>query len=169
MVGGMADHVDEVLAQWTRERPDLDVSPMAVLGRLSRLIRVIEARQRATFARHGLDAASFDVLATLRRAGSPYALTPGQLARSAMVTTGAITQRLDRLQDRGLVCRSPGPTDARSVLVTLSDTGHGVIDAALPDHLDTEDQLLVPLDAEQRIRLAELLSVLLLPHEQPSR
>ncbi len=165
----MADHVDEVLAQWARERPDLDVSPMAVFGRLSRLTRVIEARQRATFARHGLDAASFDVLATLRRAGSPYALTPGQLARSAMVTTGAVTQRLDRLQVRGLVCRSPGPTDARSVLVTLTGAGRVLIDAALPDHLDTEEQLLDPVDAEQRIRLAELLSALLLPHEQAPR
>lgn len=169
MVGGMADHVDEVLAQWARERPDLDVSPMAVLGRLSRLTRVAEARQRATFTRHGLDAASFDVLATLRRAGSPYALTPGQLARSAMVTTGAITQRLDRLQERGLVSRSPGPTDARSVVVTLTDTGRGVIDTALPDHLATEEQLLDPLDAEHRIRLAELLAALLLPHEQAPR
>lgn len=165
MVGGMGDHVDEVLAQWARERPDLDASPMAVLGRLSRLTRVVEACQRATFTRHGLDAASFDVLATLRRAGSPYALTPGQLARSAMVTTGAITQRLDRLQERGLVCRSPGPTDARSVLVTLTDTGRGVIDTALPDHLATEEQLLGPLDAEHRTRLAELLAALLLPHE----
>lgn len=161
----MADHVDKVLAQWARERPDLDVSPMAVLGRLSRLTRVVEARQRASFAQHGLDAASFDVLATLRRAGSPYALTPGQLARSAMVTTGAITQRLDRLEASGMVSRSPGPTDARSVLVTLSDAGRVVIDAALPDHLATEEQLLAPVDAEQRMRLAELLSTLLLPHE----
>lgn len=161
----MADHVDKVLAQWSRERPDLDVSPMAVLGRLSRLTRVAEARQRATFARHGLDAASFDVLATLRRAGSPYALTPGHLARSAMVTTGAITQRLDRLQERGLVSRSPGPTDARSVLVTLTDAGREVLDAALPDHLATEQLLLGPIDAHQRTRLAELLSSLLLPYE----
>ncbi len=161
----MADHVDEVLAQWSRERPDLDVSPMAVLGRLSRLTRVVEARQRATFARHGLDAASFDVLATLRRAGSPCALTPGQLARSAMVTTGAITQRLDRLQERGLVSRSPGPTDARSVLVTLTDAGREILDAVLPDHLATEELLLEPIDAQQRTQLAELLSRLLLPHE----
>lgn len=140
---------------------------MAVLGRLSRLTRAVEARQRGTFAAHGLDAASFDVLATLRRTGAPYALTPGQLARSAMVTTGAITQRLDRLEQRHLVARSPGPSDARSVLVTLTDTGRATVDGALPDHLATEEELLAPLHAADRTRLARLLAALLAVHEGP--
>ena len=98
---GRVDHVDRVLAQWARQRPDLDVSPMAVIGRLSRATRLIDAELRRTFAAHGLDAASFDVLATLRRSDPPHRLTPAALMRSAMVTSGAVTQRLDRLEERG--------------------------------------------------------------------
>ncbi|GHF59670.1 MarR family transcriptional regulator [Streptomyces mashuensis] len=153
----MTDHVDRVLEQWGRQRPDLDVSPMAVLGRLTRLSRLVTAAQRRTFAAHGLDAASFDVLATLRRSDPPHRLTPAELMRSSMVTSGAVTQRLDRLEGRGLVRRLPSEADGRSVLVALTDEGRAVIDAALPDHLATEEQLLAALDGPERDALAGTL------------
>jgi len=127
----MADHVDRVLAQWHAERPDLDVSPMAVIGRLARLSALVDAELRRTFARHGLDRATFDVLATLRRSGPPYRLTPTELMRSAMVTSGAITQRLDKMEARGLVERTPNEADGRGVRVQLTEAGGEVIDRAL--------------------------------------
>ncbi|MEU2034323.1 MarR family winged helix-turn-helix transcriptional regulator [Nocardia amamiensis] len=157
----MTDHVDRVLAQWQAQRPDLDVSPMAVLGRLTRLSQLTWAELRKTFAAHGLDAASFDVLATLRRADPPHCLTPTELMRAAMVTSGAITQRLDRLEERGLVRRSRSESDGRGIRVTLTAAGHELIDAALPDHVATERRLLEPLSAEQREQLAITLRVLL--------
>src|SRR5687767_8062557 len=109
----MADHVDHVLEQWGLQRPDLDVSPMAVIGRLTRLSQLLGAELRRTFGAHGLDAASFDVLATLRRSEPPHRLTPAELMRASMVTSGAVTQRLDRLETRGLVTRAPSASDGR--------------------------------------------------------
>jgi DNA-binding MarR family transcriptional regulator len=153
----MADHVDFVLAQWARSRPDLDVSPMAVIGRLARLYHLMGAELQRTFATHGLDRASFDVLATLRRSGAPYQLTPTALMRSAMVTSGAITQRLDRLEARGLVIRQPNGADRRGVLVTLTDEGLALIDRALPDHIATEERLLAALTPAERSALADTL------------
>lgn len=157
----MADHVDRVLAQWASERPDLDVSPMAAIGRLKRVSRFIENELSRTFAAHGLDAASFDVLATLRRSGPPYRLTPTGLMRAAMVTSGAITQRLDRLEARGLVTRTPSDSDGRGVQVALTDEGRALIDRALPDHVDTEKRLLAPLTDTQREALVSALQELL--------
>jgi DNA-binding MarR family transcriptional regulator len=155
----MADHVDEVLAQWAAVRPDLDASPMGVIGRLSRLSRLIDGELRQTFAAHDLDAASFDVLATLRRNDRP--LTPADLMRSSMVTSGAITQRLDRLAGRGLVTRTPSTTDGRVVFVSLTDEGRAVIDRALPDHVATEHRILASLDQPGRDALAATLRDLL--------
>ena len=106
--------------------------------------------QRVTFARHGLDAPSFDVLAALRRAGEPYQLTPTELMRTALVTSGAITQRLDRLEDRGLITRERSEADGRAVVVTLTPAGRSALDAALPDHLETERQLLEGLPSADR-------------------
>jgi DNA-binding MarR family transcriptional regulator len=154
------DAVDRLLAQWARERPDLDTRPMGVVGRVSRVARRIDLAQRATFARFDLDPAAFDVLATLRRSGEPYALTPGDLMRTAMVTSGAITQRLDRLEARGLVVRGPHPDDGRGVLVTLTGAGRRLVDEVLPAHLATEERLLAPLTAAQRAELAALLALL---------
>lgn len=168
----MADHVDTVLAQWARRRPDLDTTPMAVLGRLSRLTRLVEAQQQQTFARHELDASSFDVLATLRRSEPPHELTAGQLAAASMVTSGAVSQRLDRLETKGLVLRRRGDVDTRTVLVTLTTTGMAAVDAALPAHLDTGRGLLAPLADHQTEALAEALRTLLthLEHvEAPAR
>ncbi|MEV6320784.1 MarR family transcriptional regulator [Nocardia sp. NPDC051787] len=157
----MTDHVDQVLAQWRVQRPDLDVAPMAVLGRLTRLSQLTWAELRKTFAAHGLDAASFDVLATLRRSDPPHCLTPTELMRAAMVTSGAITQRLDRLEERGLVRRSRSEFDGRGIRVTLTAAGQELIDAALPDHVATERRLLEPLSTEQREQLAITLRLLL--------
>lgn len=157
----MTDHVDLLLAQWGERRPDLDVSPMAVIGRLKRLSRLIETELRRTFAEHGLDPASFDVLATLRRSPPPHLLTPAELMRSAMVTSGAVSQRLDRLEARGLVTRSPSATDGRVVEVALTTEGRALIDRALPDHLATEERLLAALGADRRDALAGTLRELL--------
>ncbi|MFB9904911.1 MarR family winged helix-turn-helix transcriptional regulator [Allokutzneria oryzae] len=157
----MADHVDLVLAQWAEQRPDLDVSPMAVIGRLSRVSTRISAELKRTFAEHDLDTASFDVLATLRRNGPQRCLTPAELMRSAMVTSGAITQRLDRLQARGLITRTPSESDGRVVLVALTEDGRALIDRALPDHVDTEHRVLSGLTSAEREQLAELLRKLL--------
>ncbi|WHM40209.1 MarR family transcriptional regulator [Streptomyces sp. BPTC-684] len=157
----MTDHVDLLLAQWGERRPDLDVSPMAVIGRLKRLSRLIETELRRTFAEHGLDPASFDVLATLRRSAPPHLLTPAELMRSAMVTSGAVSQRLDRLESRGLVTRSPSPTDGRVVEVALTAEGRALTDRALPDHLATEERLLAALGPDRRDALADTLRELL--------
>ncbi|MEU5126146.1 MarR family winged helix-turn-helix transcriptional regulator [Streptomyces mobaraensis] len=164
----MADHVDLVLEQWAAQRPDLDVSPMAVFGRLSRLKRVVDAELGRTFAAHGLDRASFDVLATLRRSAPPHRLTPTELMRAGMVTSGAISQRLDRLEGRGLVVRTPNEEDGRGVRVSLTDEGRELIDRALPEHLATERRLLGPLSDEKRDRFVETLRELLEELEGPA-
>ncbi|MEU4768723.1 MarR family transcriptional regulator [Actinosynnema sp. NPDC023794] len=157
----MADHVDLVLGQWHAQRPDLDVSPMAVIGRLSRLARLVDVELGKTFAAHDLDRASFDVLATLRRSAPPHRLTPTELMRASMVTSGAVTQRLDRLEARGLVVRTPHERDGRGVVVALTDAGRDLIDRTLPDHLATENRLLGGLSHPERTALADSLKHLL--------
>lgn len=157
----MADHVDLVLQQWHTRRPDLAVDAMAVIGRLSRLARVVAVELRRTFAAHELDAASFDVLATLRRSDPEQPLTPALLTHAAMVTSGAISQRLDRLEARGLVSRVPSRHDGRVVHVLLTPEGRDLIDRALPDHVTTMDRILDGLPPEQREQLADLLRALL--------
>ncbi|CAM5450038.1 MarR family transcriptional regulator [Streptomyces spiroverticillatus] len=156
------DHVDHVLDQWHAQRPDLDVSPMAVIGRLKRLMLLIDPEMKRTFAAHGLDRASFDVLATLRRNGPDNPLTPAELMASAMVTSGAVTQRLDRLQGRGLITRRPSPTDGRVVQVALTERGLTLVEATLPDHLATETRLLSALSPAEQEQLALLMRTLLL-------
>ena len=158
----MGDAVDLILAQWARERPDLDCSPMGVVCRISQLQREVFLAQRATFARHGLDVPSFDVLAALRRAGEPYQLTPTELMRTALVTSGAITQRLDRLEEKGLITRERSEADGRAVVVTLTGAGRAALDDTLPDHLETERRLLAGLDADDQEALAGLLRRLLI-------
>jgi DNA-binding MarR family transcriptional regulator len=160
----MADHVDLVLEQWGEQRPDLDASPMGVIGRLSRLNQVFDNELRRNFSQHELDRASFDVLATLRRSNSEHSLTPAGLMHSSMVTSGAISQRLDRLEARGLVTRAPSETDGRGVRVTLTADGLRLIDAVLPTHIDTEDRLLAGLSETERDQLAGLLRALLESH-----
>lgn len=144
-----------------RGAPDLDVSPMEVIGRLKRVSRLVDAELKRNFAEHDLDAASFDVLATLRRSGPPYRLTPTGLMQSAMVTSGAISQRLDRLEARGLVTRTPSGSDGRSRDVALTPEGHALVDRTLPDHLVTERRILADLDAPRIEALVATLRTLL--------
>lgn len=154
------DHVDRILAQWRRARPGLDVSPMAVIGRLGRAAAVVDARLAATFASHGIDSGTFDVLATLARQGEPFRITPAELAADAMITSSAVAQRLNRLDRLGLVVREPNPDDGRGKFVRLTDAGRELLDAVLPDHLVTEREILAPLSVEERDTLAGLLSKL---------
>lgn len=134
---------------------------MAVIGRLARLHQLIGTQLRSTFSAHGLDAPSFDVLATLRRSGPPYRLTPTELMKSAMVTSGAITQRLDRLETRGMVARTRHESDGRGVYVALTDQGRALIDRVLPHHINTENRLLAGLSTTDRNTLAATLRNLL--------
>ena len=155
------DEVDVIVEQWRRERPDLDPSPMAVLGRVSRLARVLEQAFDGVFAEFGISAGDFDVLATLRRAGAPYALTPTKLSRTMMISSGGMTKRLDRLERAKLIRRAPDPTDRRGTLVKLTPQGKRLVDRAVVAHLANEERLLARLDRAERARLAGLLSELL--------
>jgi DNA-binding MarR family transcriptional regulator len=155
------DRVDEVLDQWAAERPDLDVSPMAVVGRLSRAARLVERGVNEVLEEHGLASGEFDILATLRRTGAPYQLTPGALVASSMVTSGAVTARLDRLAEKGLVTREVDPENRRSVIVTLTRSGRRTVDRVVEAHVANEDRLLTPLSPRERERLAGLLRTLL--------
>lgn len=152
------DHLDLVLAQWARERPDLDVGPMGLIGRVLRLSRHLMREMEATLAGHGLNFASFDVLATLRRAGPPFALSPQDLLGTMMITSGTMTHRVDQLEKAGLVRRRPNPEDRRSVFITLTPAGMGRVDAVLAAHVATQARLVAGLDAGQRAVLSPLLS-----------
>ncbi len=154
------DAVDVIVEQWRRERPDLDHSPVGVIGRVSRLSRLVDRRLAENFARHGIDAWMYDVLATLRRAGQPYELAAGELVRHTMVTTGAITNRIDRLEARGLVVRAGAP-DRRRVLVRLTAAGRELVDDVIGSHLATEEEILRQLDPGERSLLEDALRRLL--------
>ena len=165
----LSDEVDELVAAWRVQRPDLDVEPLQVLSRVSRLARHLDIARRSAFASHGLEAWEFDVLSALRRAGPPFQLTPGALLRATLVTSGTMTNRIDRLAEAGLVRREPDPRDRRGVLVTLSEQGEAVVDAALTDLLDREQALLAGLGEEQRQQLADMLRTLLAPFDAAGR
>lgn len=155
-----SDQVDEIVEQWHRERPDVDVSGMAIIGRLTRLEKAIRPRLNTVFAQHDLESWEFDVLATLVRNGHPHQLTPGELLDSMMITSGAMTNRIDRLERRGFVKRSKSPADGRQVLVTLTSKGRRKIDAALVDHAANELAIIAPLQPAQREQLVDLLRIL---------
>jgi DNA-binding MarR family transcriptional regulator len=159
------DEVDSLVAAWQRERPDLDVTPMQVLSRVSRLARHLDRQRSAAFAAYGLETWEFDVLAALRRAGPPYHLSPGQLIRETMVTSGTMTNRVDRLAARGLVARGDHPGDRRGVRVSLTSTGRQTVDAALSDLLTAERDLLGSLSPAEQEHLATALRLLLLPYD----
>ena len=159
----MEDEVDRLVAAWRRERPDLDVEPLEVLSRISRLARHLDRARRTAFAEHSLEPWEFDVLTALRRAGSPYQLSPGQLLTQTLVTSGTMTNRVDRLAETGLVRREPDPQDRRGVLVTLTPAGVDRVDAALADLLRSEHALLTGLSEADRRTLADLLRILLTP------
>lgn len=161
----MRDETDSLLDAWHRERPDLDVAPLSVLSRVTRLARHLDRERRAAFAEHGLEAYEFDVLSALRRSGTPYELTPGQLVRQTLVGSGTTTNRLDRLESRGLIDRRPDPEDGRVRRVRLTDRGRDRLDAALADLLDRERRLLGGLSEPDRNTLAGLLRSVLVNFE----
>jgi len=152
------DEVDRLIAAWTRERPDLDLSPLSVLSRITRIARHLDIARRDAFG--DLEIWGFDVLAALRRAGAPHQLSPGQLMQETMVTSGTMTNRLDRLEELDLITREQDPDDGRGSLVTLTKAGIRAVDSALEDLLDNERKLLKALAAKDRDTLAELLSTL---------
>lgn len=159
------DETDRLIHAWQRELPDVDVSPFAVLSRVSRLARHLDRARRQVFTAHDLESFEFDVLTALRRAGPPYELSPGTLLTQTLVTSGTMTNRIDKLERSGLVERLPSPSDRRGVLVRLTARGQQRVEAALESLLAHERELLAELPEEDRTRLAGLLRGLLLPFE----
>jgi DNA-binding MarR family transcriptional regulator len=151
------DHVDKILQQWQRERPDLDIAPMGLLGRLGRLHAHLMRETEAVLATHGLSRASFDVMATLRRSGPPYRLSPGDLLSATMVTSGTMTNRIDQLEKQHLVERIANPGDGRSVLIGLTDKGFSLIDKAVTAHVENQHRLTAMLDQGEFKALNTLL------------
>ena len=160
----MRDEVDELTEAWTRERADLDLAPVAVFSRVSRLARHLDLARRDAFTRHGIESWEFDVMAALRRAGAPYELSPGRLLRETLVTSGTMTNRVDRLTARGYVERSPDPEDRRGVIVRLTAEGKTAVDGAFEALLEAERLLLADLPNRDQTRLASLLRTLLAPY-----
>jgi DNA-binding MarR family transcriptional regulator len=156
-----SDAVDAITGQWNRERPELDTLAMAVFGRIYRLSRLMGDRTEKEYQRFGIGRGEFDVLATLRRAGAPYTLSPRQLSGTLMLTTGGMTGRLDKLERAGLLERAPDPHDRRGLKVTLTERGLGVIDESVGAGLALQQAALEGLGPEQAARLADLLRELL--------
>jgi DNA-binding MarR family transcriptional regulator len=161
------DEVARIVAAWRRERPDLDVAPLEVFSRVSRLSRHLDRDRAAAFSGSGLEPWEFDVLAALRRSGPPYQLSPGTLIGETLVTSGTMTNRIDRLQARGLVRRQRDPDDGRGVLVRLTDPGRALVDTALESLLERERTLLTQLSDRDRVTLAALLRRLVAPFDAP--
>src|SRR3954451_2898117 len=159
---GERDGVDTIIEQWRAARPDLDPSPIGVIGRISRLARELETRLEPVYREHGVDGGWYDVLATLRRAGPPYRLRASDFTQTLMLTSSGTTKRLDRLERAGLIERAPDPGDRRGILISLTDAGRKAVDAATDAHLATEKRLLEGLTADERRALADLLRKLTL-------
>jgi len=151
------DAVDAILEQWRSERPDLDPSPIGIIGRVSRLARELEARLEPVYKAHGLEPGWHDVLATLRRSGPFYRLHPSELTGALMLTSSGTTKRLDRLEQAGLIERAPDPDDRRGTLISLTPKGRELIDRVSDAHLANEARLLASLTAAERKQLATLL------------
>jgi DNA-binding MarR family transcriptional regulator len=160
-----SDEVDRLVEAWRRERPDLDVAPLEVLSRVTRLARHLDLARRQAFAAQQLESWEFDVLSALRRSGEPYQLSPGRLLRETLVTSGTMTNRVDRMAARGLVARLPDPSDRRGVQVRLTAAGRLAVDAALDQLLMRERDLLSGLPPGEQRRLADLLRVLVHPFD----
>lgn len=160
-----SDDVDAIVEAWRRERPDLDVEPLHVFSRVSRLARLLDLDRTSAFARHELEGWEFDVLSALRRAGEPYQLSPGRLVQETLVTSGTMTNRIDRLATKGWVERLPSPTDRRGVIVRLTKGGQAAVDAAMADLLSREGELLDDMSADERAALTRALKRLLAPFE----
>ena len=152
------DHVDLVIAQWATERPDLDVTPTGVIGRLHRVAMRLTDELVETFQRFGLGEGEFDVLATLRRSGPPFEMTPGELGRATMVSSGAVSKRVDRCVQQGWVSRRTSDADGRSRVVALTRSGRELIDEAFTAHIANEHRLVAPLTQRQREALRDALT-----------
>lgn len=162
------DQVDDILRQWQQERPDLDTLPMGIIGRISRLSRHLETHLKPVFEGYGINSGEFDVLATLRRSGEPYQLTPTELFKSVMLTSGAMTNRLNRLEEAGLITRTADPNDRRGSIVTLTPSGLDLVDRAIEDHVANEHKLIAAYTAEELATLVRLLRKLLVSFEEQS-
>ena len=162
----MADEVDLILAAWARELPDIDVAPLGSLSRISRLAKHLDRARKDAFAAHELEVWEFDVLAALRRQGRPYVLSPGELIRATLSTSGTMTNRVNRLEARGLVIRQPNHDDRRGVLVKLTDEGRDRVQQALADLLAYERRVLSAIEQAEREELAAVLRRLLAPFER---
>lgn len=160
----MRDEVDRLVAAWKTQRPDLDFSPLEVLSRITRIARHLDIARRNAFA--DLDTWSFDVLAALRRAGAPYQLSPGQLMQETMVTSGTMTNRLDRLEDLSLITRQPDPEDGRGSLVTLTKSGMRAVDTAMEELLKRESEILKNMTKAEQAKLAASLSEIEAPFDE---
>ncbi len=164
----VSDAVDKIVKQWKRERPDLDASPMAIIGRLSRLaVHLDKAIQKALYPL-GITPGEFDVLATLRRSGEPYQLNPTALYQAAMLSSGAMTNRLDHLQKGGYIKRLPDPNDRRGTLVQLTGEGLRLINEAVEVHVNNEQRLLADLTADEKDVLRQILRKWLQTFEEPA-
>ncbi len=155
------DQIEKIIEQWKTERPELDTEPMAVIGRLQRIARHLSLGMAKTFEKFGLNGASFDVLATLRRSGVPYAMTPTDLMQSMMITSGTMTNRIDQLEKRQLVERLSNPQDGRGFLIKLTNTGFKLIDNVVGQHIETQSSLTAGLNGTQKKQLNQLLSAFL--------
>ena len=162
------DAIDRILEQWRRERPDLDLAALGTVGRLFRVTQLADGLLAEGLAARGLRPGWFDLLAALRRSGVPYRLNPAELIRTTMLSSGGMTKRLDRLEEAGLVERSPDPADRRGTLVGLTPEGKEAIDASLPMHAANEERLLASLSAAQRRTLDDLLRAVLTELDPPS-
>lgn len=161
-----SDAVDKILVQWQRERPDLDVSPMGIIGRMGRLAKHLERAIQETFSEFGLTVGEFDVLAALRRSGQPYQLSPTELFNTLMVSSGTMTHRIDRLEQAELVKRIPEPSDRRGTRIELTDKGFNIIEKAVEAHVINEHLVLSVLEASERKSLTQLLRKLLVSFEE---
>lgn len=159
------DQIDRIVALWREARPDLDPTSTEVVGRIARMEYFVTRRVLQDLAQHNINVGEFDVLAALRRRGAPYQLSPNQLQNMVLISSGALTNRINRLESASLVTRSPDPNDRRGVIVTLTERGLEVIEQAVVNHLRAEAELLEPLDQGERAQLAALLKKLLLHHE----
>ena len=159
------DRVDKIIKQWHRERPELDVEPMEIIGRIKQSSQYLSREMDKTFSRHGLNGASFDVLATIRRSGAPYSLSPSDLMASTMVTSGTMTNRIDQLVKAGLVERTPNPQDSRGFIISLTNKGHVLIDRVLNDHVKTQAQLTAALTEKDKKSLNSILRKFLINAE----
>ena len=160
----MKDEVDRIINAWEKVRPDLDFSPLSILSRISRIARQLDIARRNAFAE--LEISGFDVLAALRRVGAPYQLSPTQLIQETMVTSGTMTNRLDRLEELELIKRNPDPLDGRGIIVTLTKAGMRSVDKAMEDLLQRERELIKSLSNSERDELAKLLREFSIPFDQ---